>query len=281
LTMILNLDKKFSPISGNKILYDSFTFSGGEPHIRIENFDANKQVTVTHRVKTFSDLGLLSIAIDALRRMYVKDIDLILPYFPGARQDRVMTVGESLTVKVYADIINRYKLNSITIFDPHSDVTPALLDNCKTISNHSFISSVLAQISNNVILISPDAGASKKVFKLAQALGISNVLECSKKRDIKTGQLSGFEVPTIDLENKTCLIVDDICDGGGTFMGLGAELKKKNAGELFLAVSHGIFSKGFAELNQIFSKIFTTNSFTDFGKEEKLVQIDLKYEQLS
>ena len=60
--------------------------------------------------------------------MHVKTINLFLPYFPGARQDRVMVAGESLTVKVYANLINDLKLNKVTIFDPHSDVTPALLE---------------------------------------------------------------------------------------------------------------------------------------------------------
>ena len=64
-----------------------------------------------------------------------------------------------------------------------------------------------------------------------------------------------------------CLIVDHICDGGGTFIGLAEELKKKNAGKLFLAVSHGIFNKGFDDL-KCFDGIFTTDSFRDFEGEE-------------
>jgi ribose-phosphate pyrophosphokinase len=70
------------------------------------------------------------------------------------------------------------------------------------------------------------------------------------------------------------LIVDDICDGGGTFIGLAAELKNKNAGKLYLAVSHGIFSKGFDSL-KCFDKIFTTNSFKDFDNEV-ITQINLQ-----
>jgi len=231
-------------------------------------------VTLTHRVNSFNDLGLLSIAVDALQRMGVKDIALLLPYFPAARQDRLMTPGESLTVKVYADIINNYGLSSITIFDPHSDVTPALLNNCTVISNHSFVYSILNQLPNELILVSPDAGASKKIFKLATSLKMSTVLECGKKRNVKTGALSGFHVPATNLQGKPCLIVDDICDGGGTFMGLAEELKKSKAGDLYLAISHGIFSKGTTELQKSFKKIYTTDSFRNL-KDDVVVQIKL------
>jgi len=70
------------------------------------------------------------------------------------------------------------------------------------------------------------------------------------------------------------LIVDDICDGGGTFLGLGEELKKKNAGPLFLAISHGIFSKGFDELVKVYEQIFTTDSFRTID-DERINQIKL------
>lgn len=259
--MVLHLDPSFKPITGNEINFEHFVFSGGEPHIRINPFDATQKVVITHRIRSFNDLGLLSIAVDALRRMGVSKIALFIPYFPAARQDRVMTPGESLTVKVIADWVNLLDVSSITILDPHSDVTPALLNQCRVISNHAFVAEVLQLIPNDIVLISPDAGASKKVFALAKAFQIPEVIECSKKRDVLTGQLSGFHVPTDDLDDKNCLIVDDICDGGGTFIGLGKELKKKNAGNLFLAVSHGIFSKGFANLTPIFHQVFTTDSF--------------------
>ena len=273
--MTLNLDSNFKPVTGSEIKYEAFTFSGGEPHIRIEEFDISELVIITHRVRTFNDLGLLSIAVDALRRLGAKEIELVLPYFPGARQDRVMTPGESLSVKVYADIINGYGLKSITIYDPHSDVTPALLNNCKAIDNHRFVAQIVKALPENLLLISPDAGASKKIQKLARFLGLTDVLECGKKREVKTGKLSGFTVPIEDLGERPCLIVDDICDGGGTFIGLGKELKSKNSGPLFLAISHGLFSKGFDELLGIYDKIFTTDSFKDVDGGEFVIQKSL------
>ncbi|WP_395077207.1 ribose-phosphate diphosphokinase [Flavobacterium sp.] len=273
--MILNLDKNFSPFGNEKsINFQSFTFSGGEPHIKIQSdFDTNEVVTITHRLNSFNDLGLLCVTVDALRRMDIKIINVFIPYFPAARQDRVMIPGEPLSVKVYADILNAMNLNKVTVFDAHSEVTPALVNNCEVIPNHKFIAEVLKTIGNNVKLISPDGGALKKIYKVSEFLGGIDVVECSKSRDVKTGKLSGFKVYNDDLQGSDCLIVDDICDGGGTFIGLAEELKKKNAGKLFLAVSHGIFSKGFEDL-KCFDGIFTTDSFKDF--EDELTQIKLK-----
>lgn len=266
--MILNLDPKFAPFQNQEeIKFQSFTFSGGEPHIKIvTDFDPNLKITITHRLNSFNDLGLLCVTVDALRRMDVKIIDLFIPYFPAARQDRVMIPGEPLSVKVYADIINAMQLNKVFVFDAHSEVTPALLNNSTVIPNYTFIKEVLNRIGENVKLISPDGGALKKIYKVSEFLGGSEVVECSKSRDVKTGRLSGFKVYEDDLNGMDCLIVDDICDGGGTFVGLAEELKKKNAGKLYLAVSHGIFNKGFEVLN-CFDGIFTTNSFKDFEGE--------------
>jgi ribose-phosphate pyrophosphokinase len=274
--LLLNLDADFCPMAGTAISYKSFTFSGGEPHIKIEpDFDVTETVTITHRLKSFNALGQLCVAVDALKRMGVTAINLFIPYFPAARQDRVMVPGEPLSVKVYADIINVMGLQKVTVLDPHSEVTPALLNNCETIANYNFIEEVLKQTGSDVKLISPDGGALKKIYKLSEHLGGMEVTECSKSRDVKTGKLSGFRVYEDDLNGKDCLIVDDICDGGGTFIGLAEALKNKNAGKLYLAVTHGIFNKGFEVFEGCFEKIFTTNSFTDFDTD-KVEQIKIK-----
>ena len=258
----LCLDSDFQPFSeGEQIVFKSFLFAGGEPHIKIQpGFDPTHPVRIAQRLNSFQDLGLLCLAVDALRRMGVRHIEAFTPYFPAARQDRVMVPGEPLSVKVYADLINALHLERVTVFDPHSEVTPALLENCDVQSNHDFIKQVLAQLPAAPLLISPDGGALKKIYKLSEYLGGQAVVECSKSRDVKTGQLTGFKVYADDLQGQACLIVDDICDGGGTFIGLAEALKAKNAGPLYLAVSHGIFSKGVDDLSACFSKIFTTNS---------------------
>src|ERR1700761_1670316 len=105
--MVLNLDNQFTPFgTQNQIQFEQFVFAGGEPHIKINpDFDVANKITITRRLNSFEALGLLCLAVDALKRMGAKNIELFIPYFPAARQDRVMIDGEPLSVKVYADII--------------------------------------------------------------------------------------------------------------------------------------------------------------------------------
>jgi len=260
----LQLDSSFRPFAQadekNTLSFEAFTFSGGEPHIKIlTSLSKDASVMISHRLQSFNDLGLLLVAVDALRRMGARQIRLFLPYFPGARQDRVMVPGEPLTVKVYANLINGLGLEQVIILDPHSDVTSALLERVHVIANLEFAQAVLKEIPNTT-LIAPDAGAVKKVHFLANKLE-SPVITCSKIRDVSTGHLSSFQVHIDDLHGQDCLIIDDICDGGRTFLGLAKALKAKNAGKLYLAVTHGIFSKGTDALQAHFEAIFTTNSF--------------------
>ncbi|WP_075342727.1 ribose-phosphate diphosphokinase [Tenacibaculum agarivorans] len=274
--MILNLDHTFKPLGDNQVEFESFIFSGGEPHIKIKtDLSSVSKVTITTRICSFNDFGVLVCAVDAIKRCGIKEIELLIPYFPGARQDRVMVPGEPLTVKVYAELLNSLNLNKVMIFDPHSEVTSAVLENCEVITNYNFIKKVIENIGEDVLLISPDGGALKKIYKVSEYLGGIAVVECSKKRNVTNGKLEGFKVYEEDLEGKHCLIVDDICDGGGTFMGLADELKKKNAGDLYLAVSHGIFSKGTENLKQHFTEIYTTNSFKDVEAVEQIKLEDI------
>jgi len=274
--MILNLDPQFNPFPIRPpVEFEAFTFSGGEPHIKIKSdLSEAETVMITHRINSFNDFGLLLIAIDAVKRCWVDEIWVYIPYFPAARQDRVMVAGEALSVKVYADILNQLNLKGVIVFDPHSEVTPALLNNSVTVGNFMFIQEILQDLPKDTILISPDGGALKKIHKLAAHLQHYEVVECSKLRDVKTGKLSGFTVYANDLKGRPCLIVDDICDGGGTFMGLADQLKAKGAGSLYLAISHGIFSKGTEKLAEKFEKIFTTDSFRTIT-DENVVQIPI------
>jgi len=269
----LNLDTQFQPFE-TSIQFEQFTFSGGEPHIQIKDtITANDEITITTRIREFNNVGLILLAADALRRMGAKKLHLFVPYFPASRQDRVMTAGEALSVKVYADVFNSVGFDSITILDPHSEVTSALLENVRIIDNHKFVAQCLEGMTDYA-LISPDGGALKKIYRLAQYLDNHTIIECSKHRDVKTGNLSGFAAYTDDLQGKTCVIVDDICDGGGTFLGLADELKHKNAGDIYLIVTHGIFSNGFDKLNEKLKKIYSTNSFSTI-KNKALIQIPI------
>lgn len=279
----LNLDGMFIPTPAPEIEYKLFKFNGGELHIKLNNnIDYSKvdKVIITNRFNSSDDIMKVLIAKEALERKGVKNFDLIMPYIPYARQDRQCEEGESFTLKVFTTLINSANFDNIIVLDAHSDVAPALLNNCTNISNEQYVDMTFHYIAEyydaDITLISPDSGANKKANKLYDNLQVfSSLVKCDKRRDTKTGKLNGFEVFTNDLKGKTCLITDDICDGGRTFIGIAEELKKKNAGKIYLFVTHGIFSNGFEELNKHFAGIFSTNSFSDI-KNDLLTQLKIQ-----
>ena len=279
---VINLDNNFKPFDDlfNEIEFKRFSFpSGCEPHIKIIEkpwMGSADEIVITTRIKSSEDVMVLLLATDALKRLGFKKIKLFLPYLPFARQDRVMVDGEPLSVKVFANLINSQEYVSVAIYDVHSEVSLALINNCESVSNHAFVSTILDG-KNDYYMVSPDAGAYKKIFKLCQYIGYTDtIVLCNKIRDVKTGEILNMTCDTNDLNGKDVYITDDICDGGGTFIGLAETLKKHNAGKINLIVSHGIFSKGIEALHNI-DHIYTTNSFSDLDENDKLTQIKLKF----
>ena len=128
---------------------------------------------------------------------------------------------------------------------------------------------------NRIVLVSPDAGAYKKVFGVGQLFGIENIITASKVRDVKTGKILSTELPSIKKYNDSMkyVIVDDICDGGKTFIELSKAIKEqKSDAKIYLIVTHGIFSKGCDELMEHIERIYTTNSIKDIEPSETYVK---------
>ncbi len=208
-------------------------------------------------------------------------INLFMPYIPYARQDRVCDKGESFSLKVFGDYINSLGFDKVTVFDPHSDVTKAVFDNLEIVTQLDVISNwrELSNCIGKTILVSPDAGANKKTSDIAKYFAHSSFIRSDKLRDLATGQIKETIVYCNDLQGADVSIIDDLADGAATFCFLAKELKKKNAGNINLYVTHGIFSKGFDTIfNSGITKVWTTNSFrTDLNQVENLNVFNLYY----
>lgn len=265
-TNILNLTHDFQPCGdGDVKLLTSSTFKGGEVNIQLDG-DVTKQVLITIRANSSDDVMKLLMATDAIRTLARKhnttpDIHVFMPYLPYARQDYETKPGEALSLKVFANLINSQNFASVTIFDCHSDVGPALINNCVNINNHEFVKGVLADKTNYVI-VSPDSGAFKKIQKLCDAIGyLDTPILCNKVRS-NNGTIVKTVISESDFGGKDVYIVDDICDGGRTFTSLAGELKTRNVGKVYLIVSHGMFSYGIDPLERGgIAGVFTTDSF--------------------
>lgn len=266
----LDLDSTFKPTAHTQVKYNLFKFPGGEVHIKLDtervDYSTIDKVIITNRIMNGDDLLEIAFARDALLREGISNIDLVIPYFPYARQDRVMNKGEAFTLKTYANIINSMNFGKVYMYDAHSYIAPALVDRSVNISSDEYIYRAINSICitedvNKIYLVSPDAGASKKVQELAikYSMSIEGIVQCTKIRDTSTGELTGFEAH-MDEEalNHPMLVVDDICDGGRTFQGV-AEAVGCTA--LYLFVTHGIFSKGYSDLLKDYKRIFCMDTF--------------------
>ena len=241
-------------------------------------------VKMYSRLNTFRDLELIICATAALRNTGIQRIVLYTPYFMGARSDRRFTEGDANYLKqVICPIINAQKYEAVIVLDPHSDVLEACLDNFEKIDNHTIVKYALTDIDNKndaqerIVLVSPDAGAYKKIFDVAQKFGISKIITATKVRDLRTGKILHTEIPVLDQhENLKYVIIDDICDGGRTFTELAKAIHgSRPTAEIYLVVTHGIFSNGFDELSKDIKKIYSSNSYSDIDAEDSLTQFNV------
>lgn len=184
-----------------------------------------------------------------------------------------MEKGEALGVKVMCDLINSLNVESVEVWDVHSDVALALLNNVTNYGPETFVQMIPVS-KPNTILVAPDAGAIKKVFKVAKGLGFEMVT-ASKHRSTKDGSITDTEVhcPHAYAGDRDFLIVDDICDGGRTFLELAKKLKPLTTGKILLYVTHGIFSKGIQPLEDIFDGIYVAKPFPGVDLTHPLLHV--------
>lgn len=242
-------------------------------------------VLVNIRLTSPNEVSLLFSTLETLKQLGIKNIGLNAFYFPYARADRKFqeddgTIG-GIDLKWIVRFINSYQLDKVFIFNPHSDVTPALIDNVEVVSNIPFIKWAAEEVlkvegTKRIVFFAPDSGADRWVSKVGAELNIP-VFSATKNRIIATNEpilgrtnyndFNNAKVVVVDdrlndddLSGADVILVDDICDGGRTFVNLAKSLEGRNINRLWLCIGHGIFSYGYKELEKVFTGIFTTNS---------------------
>ncbi|HAU8263216.1 TPA: ribose-phosphate pyrophosphokinase [Kluyvera intermedia] len=229
-------------------------------------------------MRDMNDFMLLAQLTDAVR--HVTDIavsHLELAWLPWARQDRHMVSGDSFALKVFANQLNVLNFDKVFLLDPHSDAAAAAINNSVVIAQEECLmkSETLRQAirAGKLMLVAPDAGALKKIHNVAKASGARDYAILTKERDVTTGNLTGFALVSGDVAGKDVLIVDDLCDAGGTFIGSAQVLRDAGARSVSLYVTHGVFSKGVENLlNNGIDAIYTTTSFASSELREPRVE---------
>ncbi len=239
-------------------------FPGGEVGVDINKLSQLngmdvQRVCVDARIQNSDDVMALVMTTNALRQEFpLAKFMLDMPYVPYARQDRVCNRGEALSIQAFADIVNMLKYDIVQIVDPHSPVTTAVIKNCHVRDQYDIFKDIKSSFREWTI-VAPDQGATKKCEEFAKKVGAAGVITFQKTRELSTGKITGMKcLDTIDPDGKY-LVLDDICDGGRTFIELAEHMHY--VGNLELAVTHGIFSKGFEVVGASYDHVYTTDSF--------------------
>lgn len=247
--------------------YRKITFPDSQPHIVLEkdqysNIASRVVCSLTSPGKIVELLMIHEACLGANQPIW----SLHIPYLMGARYDRRINEGDSFDLKVIADMINSMEIGEVHLYDPHSNVSENLIKNSVIHGNEFLVKSY--DLPDSVLIV-PDAGAAKKAEKYPiWNSKITSVVQCLKKRDLETGKVLGVEIFGGEkCAGKNAVIIDDLCDGGRTFTEIIWELRNQGWIPDFttLIVTHGIFSKGFADLSKCFDHIITSNSYWQPG----------------
>ena len=174
---------------------------------------------------------------------------LTMPYIPHARQDREVS-GRLFTLKAFAKAINSLNFSEVEVYDPHSDVSRALIDRISCC-----YSAFLVSYENSAIMY-PDAGAAKK-YSFAE--GVESPIIGSKHRN-EDGRIDSYELSNFKEGTKRVIIRDDICSYGGTFVAAAQELHKRGVEDITLVVTHCENNILKGELLNHIDRVFTTDS---------------------
>ena len=270
---IVNLTKHSPLIKPTVQVMTNGLWSGGEINIRLFDKSLDKEGTIYTRLNTSEDILRLLMVSNLFEKTHV-----IFPYLPYARQDRACHNGEPFSLKVLASLFNSQKFKSIKVLDVHSNVSEMLFKNMTNVSNYWLVDDALHQTGlsqNEICLVSPDAGALKKIKHLAEQLGSLKTLPCFKHRSLVNGGIEAVYIPEDKLDpNLHYVIIDDICDGGRTIISLVEALKEKGAVHIQVIVSHGIFSNGIIPLIEAgVSHIWTTTSISDSRVDSPILHL--------
>ena len=219
-------------------------FADGEIYIEInENIRGNSVFVVQSTSNPANDnLMELLLIIDALKRSSAKNVTAVIPYFGYARQDRKVAPRTSISAKVVANLITNAGANRVVTVDLHAGQIQGFFDMPvdNLFTTPLFAKYIKRKFSNKkLICVSPDVGGVQRTRGLATRIKAD--LAIIDKRRAVPGKSQVMNIIG-DVKNKTCIIVDDIIDSGGTIVNAVEALKKNGANEVYVFITHAVLS---------------------------------------
>ena len=240
-----HLSRKISKYLKNKLVNSSIRkFSDGEIYIEINENIRGNSIFIIQGISSPANDNLMELllCIDALKRSSAKNITAVIPYFGYARQDRKVVPRTSISAKLVSNLITKAGADRIVTVDLHAGQIQGFFD---IPVDNLFATPIFARHikrkikSKNLICVAPDVGGVERARALGRKLDVG--LAIIDKRRPTPGKSQVMNVVG-NVKGKTCIIVDDIIDSGGTIVNAAAALINRGAREVNVYVTHGVLS---------------------------------------
>ena len=257
------------------------TFSDGEINVEIAENVRGKDTFVIQSTNYPAEKNLMELIliIDALKRASVRSITAVIPYFGYSRQDRrVRSARVPISAKVVADMLSNAGVSRIITLDIHSEQIQGFfsfpMDNIYTAN--LMVKGLLGNYDvEDLQVVSPDTGGVIRARSVAKTLGVKDLAIIDKRRE----KANESEVINLigDVDNKVCIVPDDLIDTAGTLSNASHALKEKGAKEIIAYITHPVLSGNAIDNlnNSAIDKLVVSNSIDIGDKSKKCPKIDV------
>ena len=254
-------------------------FSDGEIYIEINENIRGNSVFVIQSTSTPANDNLMELllCIDALKRSSAKNITAVIPYFGYARQDRKVVPRTSISAKLVSNLITKAGADRVVTVDLHAGQIQGFFD---IPVDNLFATPIFARHvkknikGKNIICVAPDVGGTERARALGKILGVE--LAIVDKRRPKPGQSKVMNVIG-NVKDKTCIIVDDIIDSGGTIVNAAKALKDRGAKEVYVYITHGVLTgEAIVKIKKsVIKKLVITDTIDNHNKIKNTKNIEV------
>lgn len=234
---------------GNEVLPTSaYTFANGETYVRFEDSvrGADAYVIQSHPAPINEWLMEQLIMIDSLKRASARSITVVSPFYPYARQDKKHKGREPISARLISDLYKTAGAHRLMSVDLHTAQIQGFFDGpvdhlmaIPLLADH--VRSVVDDVSN-VTVVSPDTGRVRVAEQWAELLDSAPLAFVHKTRDLSVPNKAESKTVVGDIKGRTCVLIDDMIDTGGTIAGAVRVLKENGAKDVIIAATHPVFS---------------------------------------
>lgn len=238
---------------GNEVLPSSaYTFANGETYVRFNESVRGKDAFViqSHPAPINDAIMEQLIMIDSLKRASARSITVVSPFYPYARQDKKHKGREPISARLIADLYKTAGADRLMSVDLHTAQIQGFFDGPV---DHLMAIPLLAKHvaskvdTSNVTVVSPDTGRVRVAEQWAELLGGAPLAFVHKTRDINVPNQAVSKTVVGDIKGRTCVLIDDMIDTGGTIAGAVKVLKDNGVKDVIIAATHAVFSEPAAE----------------------------------